>query len=468
MHNPKPKGGFSIGVTCPGCGGTLQLEENFFVIECRHCGSVLRVKIPDIPPAYLVKSTKELREIRFTADRHLKKHGLPLTESGVEIRAVYYPYWKIDLIMLRVRNRAIERVVFTDDTGETDDIKYEERKTEINLSPYSIALLANPEESNLPESLGKRTEYISLVPYSRANYQEDFDCRSITLPLDKAIENVQNGTAGFDNIDPAAFGRNRTKLFHPVCSVVYFPYYIIESVASDKTRLLISDGISGRIVHFDNNYWPEESSDSSPGIDLEFGELAVDVHRCTTCGIDLPVQQSHLYICSNCHTIVSLSNHPRLQENIYITTGADKPNDRLIPFWSFKISDEQARLIQSMFGGIYRSDRLVIPGFRVSNFEAVYRLSKRMSAAMPKFDFLPAESFDNRFEPVSLSMEEAITTAEVLIYRARIARRHGDITDEVEFTPSEVSVIYAPFHAQSYFYVDSILNAVTFEKKLVE
>ncbi|MEE8577598.1 MAG: hypothetical protein V3T31_10120, partial [candidate division Zixibacteria bacterium] len=50
------KSGFYIEVTCPGCGGTLDLDTDFFVLECTHCGSVHRVVMPEAPAAYMISA----------------------------------------------------------------------------------------------------------------------------------------------------------------------------------------------------------------------------------------------------------------------------------------------------------------------------------------------------------------------------------------------------------------------------
>ena len=67
------KGGYSIGVTCPGCGGKLKLDQDFFVLPCKHCGSVLRVQMPEVPPAFMVKG--ELSGGSFRGGSGAKKTG---------------------------------------------------------------------------------------------------------------------------------------------------------------------------------------------------------------------------------------------------------------------------------------------------------------------------------------------------------------------------------------------------------
>jgi hypothetical protein len=42
-------------------------------------------------------------------------------------------------------------------------------------------------------------------------------------------------------------------------------------------------------------------------------------------------------------------------------------------------------------------------------------------------------------------------------------------SDETRYLhPSDIGLVYLPFRPENYFYIDSILNSVTFEKKLVD
>jgi hypothetical protein len=162
-----------------------------------------------------------------------------------------------------------------------------------------------------------------------------------------------------------------------------------------------------------------------------------------------------------------LENHPLMRREIGASIGSHQQDERLFPFWSMKMPAQDARSIKSLFGGIFDSDQLILPAFKTANFEAIFRLCRRMSSASPKINYETIDGFDGRFESVSLSLTEALTMAEVIIYRARTNKMRGEILTEEKFLPQEIALIYAPFQAQSYFYVDTVLGAVTFEKNLI-
>ncbi|MEA3297291.1 MAG: hypothetical protein U9R56_05450, partial [candidate division Zixibacteria bacterium] len=138
--------------------------------------------------------------------------------------------------------------------------------------------------------------------------------------------------------------------------------------------------------------------------------------------------------------------------------------DKLFPFWSLAVPEAQADYYRKLFGGLYSSERLVIPAFKMASIEATYRLSKRMSAAMPQLELQPVEKFDSRNIPVTVGLDDAATIADVIIYRAELNRKHDFDGSSPNFVPKEVTLVFAPFHPESYFYVDSVLNSVTFEK----
>ncbi len=458
--------GFYIGVGCPGCGSELKLESEFFVISCDHCGSVLRVTQPEIPPAYLVSAKISKREARFSIDRHLKENDLPLTGSDLQFKYLYYPYWKVDAIMLKVRNRIETREYGYDEDGNPQDVS-EVEKTDVSLTPYSTTLPAGADFDGIPNGIGVRTSYLKLVPFSRANTQDGFDPLPVVKPWSEAWQELLVRVNGLAQLDEAAFGKNRTELYRPVASLVYFPCIVVESYAGGDFNRFVVDAVTGRLLdHVDQLKYSDDVSPMEPP-QMEFGQLSVDFHRCPNCADDLPPEQSILYICNNCHQIVSLERPAENVGSISVTVAEGSATDQLFPFWSLQMAPEVHGRLQRLFGGLFRSDRLVIPAFRTGNFEAMFRLARRMSTALPKIELTPVESFDHRCRPLSIGLAEARMLAGIITYRAELARLAGTLAQKSDLEVVGADLFYAPFHPESYFYVDSVMGAVTFEKKLI-
>ncbi|MFH2034804.1 MAG: hypothetical protein ABIJ45_00230 [Candidatus Zixiibacteriota bacterium] len=457
------KSGFYIGVTCPGCGAILELQEDYFVIKCDFCKSVLKIDMPETPPAYLIKGELSQQKIRFQIDRYLKKNNLPLTKSNLEIKPIYFPYWKINGIILKVRNKSIELF-----SGQTDDegnsISYERDISDIRLSPYIKTVAANENFTNIPHTIGMRTDYIRLDTFSRENIADGFRVIPILKNWESILDEMDGTIEAIGSLNQPDFGDNLTELFNPDGSLVYFPYYIVESEYGEINRRFIIDGKSGTVAGYSEKPIFDEDSFIEEQSNFEFGELKVDFHRCGNCGIDLPEIQSAIYICPNCHVTVNLDwKAPDIGE-IKMINGTVHPNDIMFPFWSMLMSEEDKKALGPMFGGIYGSDRLIIPAFKMVNFEAMYRLTKRFSSAIRTLDLISVnENLNDKFHPVTLGVSDALLMAEILIRREYVGK---GIDDGSEFFPDDFELFYAPFHAESYFYVDSILNAITFEKKL--
>lgn len=464
----KEKSGFHIGVTCPGCGSNLELQEDFFVLICKFCNSVLRIVMPEISTAYLIKTDMPKREIRFHIDRYLKKRRQPLTGSKIEIKAVYFPYWKINAIMLKVRNKKVELFSGqTDDRG--NDLSYEKQMTDIRLTPFTSTVAACSGYENIPHSIGLRTEYIKMAPFSSENIDDDFISIPATKGWDQAAEELIRTVGHMGNLEIGDFGENLTEIFHPKGVIVYFPYFIVGSEYGGITREFIIDGISGRVLKYDEHSLFEEEPLPSDYRPLIFGQLAVDYHRCTNCGFDLPDEQSAVYICGNCNKLILMEQLPFRIDHISMVENPASSNDRMFPFWSLKMSAVDQGRIGPMFGGLYKSDRIVIPGFKMANFESMYKLSKRFSSAFKTLELIQIETrLDERFKPVSLSLSEALTMADVIIYRELVGKGIQHPVKGNEFQPDEIELFYAPFRPENYFYVDSVHGAITFEKTLIE
>ncbi|RKX25348.1 MAG: hypothetical protein DRP45_06090, partial [Candidatus Zixiibacteriota bacterium] len=445
----RPKRGFFIGVGCPGCGGDLDLDADFFVTECEHCGSVLRVLLPDCPVAYMVQSTLSDSEVRFHLDRHLKKNSLPLSDSQLMIKRLYYPYWKVDATLLKLRNKTHKRTYYSDTgSGSGQEVEVSSNKSDITVSPYEVTVGAGAPMKSVPDTLGMRSETITILPFSHDNIEEGFDVLPVMRPWEAVLQKVKLALATVGSIDSPDFGRNITRLFDPVFSLIHFPFYIVESYSPSYRRFAL-DGLTGRVVgsvlpeseshmhdeepsdapsiqignvglsinlggfDFDGDDFGEEAHAGSFSHDLmeididndeyeeppeiAFGQLDVDFHRCTTCGVDLPPQLSYVYICDNCHELKMLNCNHRSISQIEVVEFDDPRPARMIPFWWLRLPPDEASRFTALTGGFGQPERLLIPALKSGNFDGLIRLAKRMTAAAMHMEHSVVESLDDHY-----------------------------------------------------------------------
>jgi|GEM_PF-530065 len=516
----KPRGGFFIGVGCPGCGGALDLDADFFVTRCEHCGSPLRIIMPDLPPAFMIPGKVTQHELRFHVDRHLKQNDLPLTSSTLHVKKLYYPYWKVDATVLKLRNKTEVRKLYSDSESQTETVVETDRST-VTASPYLMTVAAGARVEGIPESIGMRSETVRVVPFASENIADDFDALPVVRPREMVEQKVKLAVEALSQINPADFGQNLTRMFNPSWSLMYFPYLVVESYGGSYRRFVI-DGVVGRVLKAldpepaDNpgrkpardresvgigNMKPSFKTDSVPArscdgfvdgalsrsvvedlfkADLDsgassgaapevsLGQLNVDFHRCHVCGGDLPTELSHVYICPNCHELQIMNAGEFRLSQVEAAIFEDDHRSRLVPFWRLGLPEIMAKRFGRLLGGLDRCDKMLVPAVGANNFEALHKLTRRISAAQSRVPTGVVESLDERFLPVRIGPGEALALAEMIVCRELVDKGHKLPDDGLALRPTEIGLVYIPFHLENYFYVDSVLNVVGVEKTLVE
>jgi len=485
----KNNGGFFIGVTCPGCGANLELQSNFFVLECSHCGSILRVIMPETPPAYVVSGNMERREIRFRLDRYLKRQGLPLTRSGLSLKRLYYPYWKTDAVLLKVREKTEERApsqasALTADVNASDLFGFgsilttrltrpasneliSERKIDVSLTPYTSTAAAGPVSDAIPHDIGLRAEYVRMTPFKRAGTSDGDEYAPVTISWAESLAAIRRSMTLHKMAYGGAKRLLQKQMFHPEGSIIYFPYYIVESGIGDAVMQFVIDGKSGRVVGRPPGDLLESCGKSPSGAVTEFGELAVSIHRCPTCGVDLPPTRSCVYICHNCHTVMSLDKDLVIEGSISVADGANASRDSMLPFWVLRLPETLVQSIAKSASVSSRPQALVIPAFRMTNFNVMRKLCQRITAAFPTIPCSPVETYVSNFRPVDIGLSEAISLAEICLYCEQVVDRPGSSPDDFSIVPSESGLAFVPFRPDNYFFVDAIRNSVTFARAAV-
>ncbi len=487
MRTPtRPKTGFFIGVTCPGCGADLELQSDFFVLQCEHCGSVLRIIMPEAPPAYMIPPGKDDREIRFLLDRHLKTHGLPLTGTGFSLRRVYYPYWKTDAVLLKVKETrqtspSAATSMLTADANYGDLFQFGsmvsdsinqslsgdaiiEHSVDASLTPYMVTTSAGPDVPGLPSDLGLRAGYVAMKPFKSGDVSPDDEFYPVVGQWNDTLSRISKSMS----LNRMSYSGSekvlQKQIFRPKCSVIYFPFFICETGTGSLDRKYIVDGLSGRVLSTVDNDTGEDISgtDSQPA--TEFGELTVAFHRCPTCGVDLPPTRSCIYICHNCQSVVALDQGEVPRGGIQLAAGDNTAADRMFPFWLLTLNQNEVGRIAKSSALDGAPDVLVVPAFRLSNFSTMQKLCQRVTCAMPNIPATPAETYHSNFLPVEIGVAEAVTLAEICLYCEDVTKRSDLSPDNVALSPRDVGLVFVPFRPQNYFYVDSILNAVTFAK----
>jgi len=436
-------------------------------------------------------------QLRFHIDRHLKEHSLPLTGAQPTVKKIYYPYWKVDASLLRLRNKKEQRSIPVDDEGQAEHV-VERDVSSVSVSPYHLTIPAGIRMDGIPETLGIRSQTVQVVPFSDTHAEDGFDTLQVFRPWEKVRAQIDRAVRTLSQVSPAEFGVNLTRMFTPSLSLIYFPYLIAECYGASYRRFVV-DGLSGRVLRLIESkaadlddeksgddataaYSPDDilahgvtkrlfeddTDEEGEPPPIEFGQLAVEFHRCRNCGQDLPAQLSHVYICSNCHHIQMLGAGGHAIPKITVVEAEGNRDSRLVPFWWLRLPKIMTGVFGNLLGGVDHSDCLYVPALRSGNFEAICRLSRRMSAAHGRFEVSTVEELNDRFPAVKIGLSEAIALAEMIIYRELVERGHRLPEEDIVLSPEDCGLTFVPFHLENYFYVDSALNAIGVEKTLIE
>lgn len=443
------------------------MDDDYFVVRCDHCDSLHRLVTPDTPPAFVAPAKITPREARFSIDRYLKKNNLPLSGSAQQFKQLYYPYWKIDAVLFKVRKNTEKRTIVSE-YDNAQEVSYETDRTEISLSPYSSTLAAGVTFDGIPDSIGLRGSYLTVTTYSVDTVDNDYDALPVMRTWEDVRDKLSVNVSQIGMIDRNSFGANKTELFCPKASLIYFPYLICDDYTGTDFNRYVVDAVSGRVVNHITSLDDVELTAPGEEPNITFGGLTVSPHRCSNCGIDLPEQQSLVYFCKNCSHLEIVEKMLFEISSVSFCPSNNMSDDiRFLPFWAFHLDEPTAQRLRPVIGGLYASDRLVIPAFRIANVDAMFRLTKRVSAAYPQLLIHELKESNSQFVPVNVTAAEALMYSSLFIYKDSYVKGLNADKLNAPFTPTRATLFYMPFARENYFFVDTILQAISVENTVI-
>lgn len=458
---PAANRGFSISAGCPACGGELQLDENFSVTHCDHCGSVIRLRLPSTPPAWLVRCRIDRLRVRFFVDRHLTERARPLSDPALEIEGFYAPYWKIDALLLRLRHHIDKRLVFSDVGAAQDVREIEQEASSTLLSPYSVTIAAVAAVLPVPASLGLRAEIMKLRPFATEIVDGDFALLEPTLNEAGAVARAVEIAANLDRLTTSTNRRNSSRLFAQRSGIIYQPFYLVRGRSGENRLSLLVDATNGDVGEWSSRAALESSSGTGAG----FAAVQVELHQCGNCGSGLPEVNSLLHVCPDCDNVVLLDPEIRTGQPPLLFGPIAEAHNELFPFWILPLSGDIAARVRRHIGATNPVTNLVVPAFPLRNYETLYKLSLRMTAAITQFTPQESDAWPVGAAPVAVSASRARALASAIVARS-VAAREGkiDAAAACGFAEANPRLLLASFREEGYFFMDDHLNVVTFER----
>jgi hypothetical protein len=73
---------------------------------------------------------------------------------------------------------------------------------------------------------------------------------------------------------------------------------------------------------------------------------------------------------------------------------------------------------------------------------------------------------DGRFKAVDVLPSQAVVLANVVFYRYALEKNNSIPKEQLAIDLNSAQLCYIPFEPENYFFTDSVLKSITFEKSL--
>lgn len=235
------------GLSCPSCGGVLNITEGIRTLNCKYCNSLLVIKgssgsikyyVPrKVDKNVAIKNTFEWLGSGFNKARKLKKLSI-VTDAF----PIYVPFWRVSADVV---GWVFGKERKTDSKGNT---YYEDVEKEIKSS-YDETYPA----CNISELGVKRVNLMGdeILPVDFETLQQDsmlFNIISSESDIfDYALKNFSNRARSEINLSEVTF--EHYDLVRKKISIIYYPLWVVRYVFANRVYQVVVDGEDGTICY---------------------------------------------------------------------------------------------------------------------------------------------------------------------------------------------------------------------------
>lgn len=238
------------GITCPSCGGELDIREGVRSFNCKYCGSLLVARgesgtLKYYVPKKIKRDDAIAKAFKWLGSGMAKAKGLRLRSKVADVFLVYIPYW-------RVRADVVgwvfgqEKRTSTSNGRTTTTYVDAERKIQSSFDrTYSACDVAElgvkkinlTGDTILPvdfESLEQEGMLFNVI----ASEKEAFDYAKKNFSAEaRSSASLYNVT--FEHYD----------LVRENISIVYYPLWVVRYIFDNRTYQIVVDGEDGSICY---------------------------------------------------------------------------------------------------------------------------------------------------------------------------------------------------------------------------
>jgi DNA-directed RNA polymerase subunit RPC12/RpoP len=457
-----------IKVDCPQCGGDIFFDEELEMVRCEYCDSTNLISGKSGVPLFMLPPRWTEAECCHRLSILLgSKKSLRMNKD--QLKLVYAPYWRTKGMVFHWALGKRHSVSEKTGARSWDDAK------ELKTRNFDFSFPAYREPDLGLDTLGIHTAALPLQLFHHSRLSGTEIVLPAEVSLQEAIEH-SNGFLTFGFSDRSLkVELEDTQLVGEVYSIVYFPFWLLEVVARDKSGLLIIDGVANRIKR---TIWEQDlssfiESQSSDISTTDFGTLNLVQCTCPVCGWDLPfTPESKNHICTTC-TRAWAEKNGSYTEMDYQLIAVQSDCDhaiRYMPFWNLKaqihtpegVLKTQTDLrkllpaIKARQDGKMGSDSIqfLIPAFKIKDIKSISKLATVFCLRPPEQRVRAKERLEKeKFEGVYLAREEAEDMAQVVLISMvpKYHRRARKLLKDARLKSSSIQLVYYPFYRKGLY-----------------
>ena len=234
------------GITCPSCGGELDLKEGMKTFNCKFCGTLLKSKGESGVLKFYVPKTIKIDQAVNKAfdwlDSGLSKaKGLRNGSKVEDAFMVYIPYW-------RVKADVVGWVFGQEKHTSNNSTYYEDKEIKIQNSFDATFAACDVAELGVKKV---NLEGDHILPVDFETLQQDgmlFNIVSSEKEIyEKALERFKGDAKKQVSLDNTTF--EFYSLVRQNISVVYYPLWVIRYSFQNRTYQVVVDGQDGSICY---------------------------------------------------------------------------------------------------------------------------------------------------------------------------------------------------------------------------
>ena len=238
------------GITCPSCGGELDLGEGIRTLNCKYCGTLLVAKGLSGSLRYYVKKKLKRddaiqRAYGWLGSGLAKARGLRKNSQIAEAFLVYIPYWRVRADVVGWIFGQEKRTRTSNGRTETYYVDVERKIQKTYDRTYSACDVSE---------LGVKQVNLSgdeIHPVELETLQQEgmlFNVISSEKEaFDFALQQFGTEARYSAKVDRITF--EHVDLVRKNISIVYYPLWVIRYVFSNRTYQVIVDGEDGSICY---------------------------------------------------------------------------------------------------------------------------------------------------------------------------------------------------------------------------